>query len=220
MPFDQKNKLLFVHIPKTAGTSVEYSLDLHRPWHIQDDSIGFGLISSPALLNYNLSSRFLQHLTFSELKLVYPKLLSQFTSFAVVRDPWSRLISSYCRKDPDMVQAFNQRFSCDLSAFSFSDYIEVSRIFDHPHLRSQIRFVENISGAGSVSPSVKIFKYENLEALASWLSFRLDRVVVFPRVNVNIPKVLFPVIDRSEELALRRRVLDIYSEDYELLGYL
>ena len=220
MPFDQKRKFIFVHIPKTAGTSIECALDLHRPWHIQDDSVGFGLINSQALLDYNLSSRFLQHLTFPELKLVYPELVSQFISFTVVRDPWSRLISSYCRKDPEMLQVFNQRFSCDLSTFSFSDYIEVTRIFDHPHLRPQIRFVEDVSGDCCVSPSIKIFKYEKLEALSSWLSLRLDRVVAFPRLNVSIPKTSLPVLDRAEELVLRRRVLDIYSEDYELLGYL
>lgn len=67
MPIDHKRKLIFVHIPKNAGTSIERHCDMndtgHRKW-----------------------------------KYYFSKYLSEwsaYTSFAVIRDPIDRFISSY-----------------------------------------------------------------------------------------------------------------------------
>ena len=32
MPFDRQRRLVFLHIPKTAGSSVEQALNLFGPW--------------------------------------------------------------------------------------------------------------------------------------------------------------------------------------------
>ena len=103
MPFDRQRKLVFLHIPKTAGSSIEQALDLFGPWQEENLQTGFGLIQSRDLLARNLSSNFLQHLTLAELEDLFPEILDQAKLFTVVRDPWQRLLSSYRNPDPDLV---------------------------------------------------------------------------------------------------------------------
>ena len=103
MPFDRRRKLVFLHIPKTAGSSIEQALGLFGPWQNENLDTGFGLIQSRDLLARNLSSNFLQHLSLTELEQLFPEVLVDAQLFTVVRDPWQRLLSSYRYPDPDLV---------------------------------------------------------------------------------------------------------------------
>ena len=53
MPFDRQRRLVFLHIPKTAGSSVEQALNLFGPWQQENLQTGFGLIQSRDLLAQN-----------------------------------------------------------------------------------------------------------------------------------------------------------------------
>jgi len=67
MPVDHKRKLIFVHIPKNAGTSIEKYCDMNDTGH------------------HNWKYYFSKYL--SE--------WNEYTSFAVIRDPIDRFISCY-----------------------------------------------------------------------------------------------------------------------------
>jgi len=67
MPISHKHKLIFIHIPKTAGTSIQETFSM-------EDS---------------------GHYTCKELKKKYPKEWDIYTKFAVIRNPWDRLVSNY-----------------------------------------------------------------------------------------------------------------------------
>ncbi len=69
MPISNKNKLIFVHIPKNAGTSITES-----------DNIGFELHG---------------HHTSKFYKDNYPKQWEEYNKFAIIRDPWDRVVSNY-----------------------------------------------------------------------------------------------------------------------------
>ena len=67
-------ELLFIHIPKTAGTSINRTLELPRP-------------NRP---------KFKKHYNISELvQLLPPEVLTRAFVFSVVRNPWDRLVSFY-----------------------------------------------------------------------------------------------------------------------------
>ena len=109
MPFDRQRRLVFLHIPKTAGSSVEQALNLFGPWQQENLQTGFGLIQSRDLLAQNLSSNFLQHLTLRELEKQFPDVVKDAVLFTVVRDPWRRLLSSFRNPDPDLVAYYRWR---------------------------------------------------------------------------------------------------------------
>ena len=67
MPFDRSRGLLFVLIPKTAGTSIEERLGLRGDLQQEDRETCFGLSQSLPLLQQRFSSNFLQHLTLAGL---------------------------------------------------------------------------------------------------------------------------------------------------------
>lgn len=65
----QRHKAFFIHIPKTAGTSLIKSLDIPK-------------------LGYT-------HVPVRILERLYPREIEDYFVFSVVRNPWDRLVSSY-----------------------------------------------------------------------------------------------------------------------------
>jgi hypothetical protein len=90
-----KHKCIFVHIPKTAGTSIENILS-DRP----NGEISLPRISS--VTNYreftgwdNVNMYWLQHATMQQIHDDYIGDFRGYFKFAIVRNPWERTISDY-----------------------------------------------------------------------------------------------------------------------------
>ena len=218
MPIDRARKLLFVHIPKTAGTSVEELLGLRGPWQKENINTCFGLIQSVPLLEKGFSSHFLQHLTLSELSCLLGSDLQGCIPFAVVRDPWNRLISSFRRKDPDLCNLICSNSGRDANEFDLEAYIELAGWLDHAHLRPQYRFL-TLSGSDRIDPRIHVFRQEQLVDLEEWLAQRLGQSVVLPNSNVSVPQTPWSDLNAHQEDKLRERVHVLYAEDYAAFGY-
>lgn len=67
MPFSIPHKLLFIHIPKNAGTSITKSFHMEH----------FG------------------HHTIEDYMKIYPNIWNDFYKFCIVRNPWDRVVSCY-----------------------------------------------------------------------------------------------------------------------------
>ena len=96
----------------------------------------FGLIQSSSLLRRGFGSNFLQHLTLAELSELLGDDLFGLTPFAVLRDPWTRLLSSFRRKDPDLCSLYRYKCHRNLHDLSLEEYVELTSWLDHPHLRN------------------------------------------------------------------------------------
>ena len=216
MPFDRQRRLVFLHIPKTAGTSIEQALGLHGPWDLENQASGFGLIQSRDLLARNLSSNFLQHLTLPELEQVFPEALHGAEVFTVVRDPWHRLLSSFRHLDPDLANYYRYRTHRNLSELSLADYIDLARWLPHPHLRPQINFL-GPAGSSEPDPRVSVFHQERLGELESWLSSHCTEHVQLPHHNPARRAV--PDLPEAELRALEQQVRWLYADDGHAFGY-
>jgi hypothetical protein len=215
MPIDRERGLAFVHIPKTAGTAIEQALGLHGDWRLEDRRRGFGRIRAEDLLRCRYGTNFLQHLSSAELQalLVHEGVPDwrQWWWFTVVRHPWTRLVSAFRRKDPDLCQLYAYRCDRDLHRLDLCAFLELATWLDHPHLRSQSRYL-----AGSAS-EVEVFRYEDLAALAAALSVRLNQPISVERANpplLDLDEAALP--DRQRLLA---RTAEIYAEDMERFQY-
>ena len=216
MPFDRQRRLVFLHIPKTAGTSIEQALGLHGPWNQENQITGFGLIQSRDLLARHLSSNFLQHLSLPELEALFPEALEDAKLFTVVRDPWRRLLSSFRHPDPDLANYYRYRTHRELSELSLADYIDVARWLPHPHLRPQLDFLGPI-GCTEPDPRVTVFQQEQLEELETWLSSHGSGPVKLP--HHNPAQRALPHLPDAELHALEQQVRWLYAADGHAFGY-
>jgi len=82
MPISNEEKLIFVHIPKTGGTSI-------------NSMLGFPGDNKPELLFGTPTA--LQHLTLDQIKTKIPKeQYTNYKKFTIVRNPYDRAVSEFC----------------------------------------------------------------------------------------------------------------------------
>ena len=97
MPISHTHKAIFVHIPKTAGTSVEAVLGMHG------DKKDIGLVPyfNQELDREHLYGRQMQHMTALDIHNALPDktLFARYFKFTIVRNPWDRLVSALAWTD-------------------------------------------------------------------------------------------------------------------------
>ena len=216
MPFDRQRRLVFLHIPKTAGSSVEQAFGLLGPWDQENLVTGFGLIQSRDLLARNLSSNFLQHLSLSELEALFPSAFDGTEIFTVVRDPWTRLLSSFCNPDPDLANYYRYQTHGELSNLSLAEYIDVARWLPHPHLNLQLSLLTS-QNSSAIDPRVRVFHHENLAKLEQWLSQYCGHPIHLR--HHNPARRARPELTEAEWTELEQQVRWLYAADSQALGY-
>ena len=110
MPICHKNRFIFIHIPRCAGTSIESYFRLQRLKNL------YGVINSGE------QSITLQHLTPLDLRqsgLVDDDTLQTYFKFTIIRDPFDRLASDYFwQQRHDVHQLF--------AGISFPEYLQIA----------------------------------------------------------------------------------------------
>lgn len=69
-----KLKVIFIHIPRTGGTSIEKALIDKNWWHVE---------------------RATKHLTWIQARQIYAEYWDHYLKFSVVRNPWDWIVSLY-----------------------------------------------------------------------------------------------------------------------------
>lgn len=92
MPVSHSHKTIFVHIPKTAGTSVEAVLGMHG----DKKDIGVVPYFNQQLDHEHLYGGPLQHMTAQGIRatLNNESAFQSYFKFTIVRNPWDRLVSA------------------------------------------------------------------------------------------------------------------------------
>ena len=165
MPISHTHKVIFIHVPKCAGTSIEYLLD------IKGVDCFFTLGTKEAGANYIPKDKFtseeytqcinknMQHYTLIELsKILQPDIFSVYEKISIVRNPYSRLVSEYnFRKSlyNPAVTTFEDLIKNKLNI----DRVERNKVYDG-HLETQTSFL--INEQGNFNTINKLYKFENL----------------------------------------------------------
>ncbi len=141
MPIDHPRKLLFIHIPKTGGTSIESALGIHgvdnRGNQQEPDlHLAFGRLRPDCSL---------QHLTLDELREegCLPPDHRSYYCFTFVRNPWERLVSEffYLRH---LTTAAGKEGPTDFPSFAAG--LEEKVASRKVHFRPQVDFVRGPQG--------------------------------------------------------------------------
>ena len=89
MPIAHDLKIIFIHIPKTGGGTIEKSLGIFG-----EDNNGSLKVNNNILYGKE-SNKFLQHLTIQEIYKVKQKEFSNYKKISFVRNPYDKIVSEY-----------------------------------------------------------------------------------------------------------------------------
>jgi len=212
MPCTPDRSLLFIHIPKTGGSSIEQALGIYGPWELENQEILFGLIQSEDLLAYGWGSAFLQHLGWEELQQHWD--FSGAEVFAAVRNPWARFASVYTNTDTHLKQIARAQ-GIELERLSFEEFVDATEQLEHAHLRPQLDYLVGADGEVAVG---NLLRTEQLNADFTQLCERLGLEIELAWANRSSPRS-----QPFEELyspASWQRIGDRYAMDVQRLGYL
>ena len=194
MPFIFDHNLLFIHIPKTGGTSIERKFGLDTFTHNSDICYSWteedinGIIFSP------------QHYTPPMVAERYNNEYNNCKKFTIVRNPYTKIISEY----------FYRETVYDLSKLeSFIDKIPLKWT---DHTIPQKRYFENINYD-------YVLRFENLNEefseMANDFNFSGDLF------HLNSSRTGKKSSDYIKELNKNciQKINEIYHEDFEFLKY-
>jgi chondroitin 4-sulfotransferase 11 len=211
VPVSHALRCIFVHIPRTGGTSIELALGMHGDWRVENTESMFGMIASPQIKRHVASTAFLQHTTAIELSGLLPGEFQNYFRFAFVRNPWDRLVSVYSRMDPHM-QATAEKVGLALAGTSFHEFIKRTENFQHVHLDPQEGFVFDHAGYCLVD---FVGRYERLVEDFATICSRLGKNIELPHCNVSTRNAYRQYYNNATRKIVERR----YGEDIEKFGY-
>lgn len=217
MPINHQNKYIFIHIPKTGGTSIENFLDLCNPSNHFADEIWF--FQKGVKYNYQHLTAFI-YKTYGFLK---PEDFETYFKFTFVRNPYDRCVSKFFfskgghKKDISIPAWVNIEPKIDFSPKAFSEFLirlSNNSLKAHDMLQSHFILDENQNSLVDF-----IGKYENLK---EDLAKILDILKINKSIN-ELPhryKNLIPY-DKSEYLTPKNKQLiyDKFKKDFEIFGY-
>lgn len=193
MPILEDKKLIFIHIPKCAGTSIVDSLGMTMKGHY---TCHYYVAQQPK----------------------HPKIEDKsYTSFTIVRNPWDRLVSAYeyCKMGSgnfynhmhdDYEYLKGKSFEYTISLLEDEPYR-----FIHPSWYLQTYWIAS-SEAILVD---KIFKFENLDPLTEFLA---SKGITTPIQKLNSSKRDLDYRTYYTD-KLVEKVAKIYACDIENLNY-
>lgn len=211
MPVSHELQCIFVHIPKTAGTSVEKALGVFGDWRHEDRNTMFGLSTELMINGKAPSSAFLQHLTAAELRAILPAETWSYFRFSIVRNPWDKIVSAYSKKDVHLCRSAMQQ-GLNLEAGGFEEFVQRTAEINHAHLRPQTEYLFADDGELLVD---FVGRWETLIPDFARICDQLGVDLVLPWENAS---------QRNDyrdyySAATRRLVEQRYRSDIEAFGY-
>ena len=188
--FDEK-RCIFIHIPKSAGTSVAKSLFGELPYHY----------------------------TAIQYRVIYGRrTYNQYFKFAFVRNPWDRLYSGYSylknggwNEDDRNWYIENLSHLGDFNEFVI-DWLTPQRLNSHMHFRLQADFVCD----RKQRPIIDYLGYfETLPGDFGHIAHKMGLAVKLAHVNASKRKG-YRDIYTPESID---KVKELYADDIELFGY-
>jgi len=201
MPISHKYKAIFIHIPKTGGTSIERMLEIPE--------------NKEGLFNCNpKKAPIYQHFVPVKLQpLISDDHWNSYYKFTSVRNPLTRAISDYkfftvnSSREPDLNK---------LNIRTFSDYCKLADEVVTNNLYSENPFFDHFI------PQHKFFEGITFDKVCRMETFATDVEEIRKHLNCKLPLRRYhasssrPVSYTPEDLDIIKR---IYAKDFEMFNY-
>lgn len=239
MIISRRHGFIFIHVPKTGGTSVEVALAEHLAW----DDLILGSTPLGFAMNKAYQARYglFDHGSLADIAAVCgPELLNASFVFATVRHPVARIVSlynfvhtlveSHCRhvkiepavlhrrivdrqvaNDPDFCAWPVTRTYAEEP--DFSAFLRAADIEMNVTLRPQLSFLAPPTG---VKPVDRVLKLEDLDAGFAEIATLLSLPLELGRLNPSHLPRLSPGDVSSAD---RRLIAELYHDDMVAFDY-
>lgn len=199
MPINHKYKILFIHIPKCGGTSIEKFFDM----------------MDRKLLYYDLNAfKFdgvdfaMQHLTPKYLKQheISSEIYHSYTKFTIVRNPYRRVVSEYMWRH----KSKKNKTEPDFYKWMRNYY----KTIDNDHKLKQVDFIYDENGNKEVD---YIMRLENITTefpkFLDFISYKEEKKLQIIN-STKSDEYKYLLSDRCKEF-----IYDFYEEDFKMLNY-
>jgi len=188
--YPDRHQCVFIHVPKTAGTSVVKAL--------------FGVDS--------------RHVPCVEYEKANPRKFTQYFKFAFVRNPWSRLYSAYTFlkrggiNEVDQAWAASNLAGIDSFEQFVLEWLDAEAMTSWVHFMPQHHFITDSSGKVAMD---FIGRMENINADFGYICQRLGISATLPALNKSTQHPY----TQAYTSAMRDKVGELYKQDAVLFGY-
>lgn len=202
MPYCDDRKIVFIHIPKTGGSSIEHYFGLnHRN----------KFMSGHNAYNEDGISFALQHVRARDFKILRPEEFESYFKFSFVRNPYDRVISEY------FYNQGRKKFMLDEFRTWFKNFYLVPK---QDHALSQFDYLYNEEGDLLVD---FVGKLENLKADVSKICHLSGNLDLLPknlpheRVKNNRPPgmVAEHILQRED----KDMINELFENDFKYFNY-
>lgn len=203
MLISSEKKILFFHIPKTAGSSIYDALRVMCPdCHNVQRNLTYHYVKNKKTSNTFTIDFHIDQLSLKEILDIAVLRVHSYFEFTVVRNPYDRLLSQYNYD----ARPVSTRISTDFD--SFLDFYEnLDSTFWY---KSQLSWIKN-----PLSKNFKYYKYEELDK--AWIDIR-------ERTGIDLPDL--PLINETKIKTLtelskshKDRIYDMFKDEFDLLNY-
>ena len=201
MPYYKEKKLLFIHIPKTGGTTIENNIRKNTPQTLYSGSTN-------SLLDFPYNKKSLQHQFYTTIYKFRHKLDVNFDNIkiiSVVRNPYDRIIS-----DLFWHKLINKNFTTEqVYNVIKNNYLDRNDLDNHNE--PQYKFIADENS--ELIKNIKIFKTETLNESNN----ELKKFIGF---NINIKQ---KNVNKDYSNYLNQYSISLintfYEKDFELFDY-
>lgn len=210
---DDRRKMIFVHIPKCGGVSVERSI--HKALGGNDTIIYSKLIRVLPRRHVKNCRGLTLHSTMKDFRRYYENRFPEFYKFSIVRNPWRRMVSHY---EYLMNPMWNKRIS-EKDKMNFPTFIQVwkTNLLAYSMINGYKSFLDD--ERGTELDYVGKLEHINEDLPKIGLDIKLEILDV---LHMNSTDEKNKEHDNWKDYynpGLRDRVYKIYKEDIEKYNY-
>lgn len=203
-----EKKILFFHIPKTAGSSIYNSLRLScLDCHNLHRNLTSHYIKNKKLLKKFSIDFHIDQLSLKEILDTAALSVHNYFEFTIVRNPYDRLLSQYNFDARPVSTRKYLDFDSFLDLCEDPDYVNPTTPFWY---KSQLSWIRN-----PLSKNFKYYKYEELDK--AWIDIREKTSIDLP----NLPLINKNNVSKLAELkqSYKDRIYNMFRDEFDLLNY-